>query len=236
MKNNVEAFCKGVVDSIPIVLGYIPVGIAFGVAAQGAGLSMHMGVLISILVFAGGSQFALVELIKGGNPLITTVFASLGLNLRHILYGPAIATFLKEPGSDHKIIPIVAFGLTDEVFASAMLYFPRISPKYRYWWLLGIEIGAYLAWITGTWIGSVGSTTLLLISPVIAPALVFAPAALFFVLLLPMLKKHTILPVIVAAGTTIIFKLADLSSYGIIAAAFGGTVAGVLGEKIWKNS
>ncbi|MBT8764445.1 AzlC family ABC transporter permease [Desulfohalobiaceae bacterium Ax17] len=228
------AYMHGLWDSVPIVLGYLPVAVAFGVSARGAELDASLSLLVSILVFAGGSQFALVELIKGGASLMTTVLISLGLNLRHVLYGPAIAPLLK--GTGRQKIPLISFGLTDEVFATALVRLRQIQPDSRTWWLLGIQTGAYSSWVIGTWIGSVGSAALLDLSPLLAPALNFAPAALFFGLLLPMLKKHTLIPIVAVVLTTLAFNLAGLSAYGIIAAAVVGPLAGLSGSKLWKKS
>jgi 4-azaleucine resistance transporter AzlC len=233
MSRGIKIFFQGLLDSFPIVLGYLPVGVAFGVSARGADLNTDLSLLVSILVFAGGSQFALVELIRGGAPLLTTVLASFGLNLRHILYGPAVAPLLRT--IDRRKISLIAFGLTDEVFATAMVRLGGTHPQYRYYWLLGVETGAYLAWVMGTWAGSVGSAALLHISPLLAPALAFAPAALFFGLLLPMLKKHTIIPVTAVVVTTLAFNFAGLSAYGIIAAALIGPLTGLLGNKLWEK-
>ncbi len=228
------AYMYGLLDSIPLILGYLPVAAAFGLAVQGAGFGTGEGLLFSALVFAGGSQFALLELLRGGTSLVASVFISLCLNLRHVLYGPVIAPLFK--GIKPSKIPLLSFGLTDEVFATAQVRLPAIPLNLRPWWLLGLETGAYSSWVIGTGMGALGSAALLNFSPVLSNALKFAPAALFFSLLLPMLKKQTLIPVLTATLVTLFFSVKGYSAYGIIAAAIVGPLTGLLGERLWKTS
>ena len=117
----------GVASSFPIVLGYLPVAVAFGISAAGVGMSTGESVLISALIFAGASQFALVGMLAAGAPLAVASAAALALNLRHLLYGPLIAPLLNPAGRIYAVL--LAFGMTDEVFATALAKLKRLSGR-----------------------------------------------------------------------------------------------------------
>ncbi len=63
-----RSFAAGVWASLPVVVGYVPAAIAFGVAARGAGLGTTEALLMSLIVYSGASQFAIVGLVAAGVP------------------------------------------------------------------------------------------------------------------------------------------------------------------------
>jgi len=75
----------GINAAWPICLGYIPIGLAFGVLAQKAGLGAVEIFLMSMLVFAGSSQFIAVSMLDGGAALTSIVLTTFTVNLRHLL-------------------------------------------------------------------------------------------------------------------------------------------------------
>lgn len=85
---------RGLKDGIPIALGYLPVGVTFGVVATQQGMSAAEAALTSLIVYSGAAQFMLVGLLAAGTPTVLTVGLCLLLNARHALYGPAIAAYL----------------------------------------------------------------------------------------------------------------------------------------------
>ena len=112
-----QAFFQGLKTSLPIMAGYLPVGFAFGVAAEGAELGTAYALFISLFIYAGASQFALVGLLKDGVPVITAAIITVVLNIRHFLYGPGISEETEEFKLSQRLI--TSFGLTDEVFSVA---------------------------------------------------------------------------------------------------------------------
>jgi len=220
-----HVFKKGLSASFPIFLGYLPVAIAFGISARGIGLSVIDSIMISALIFAGASQFALVSLLATGTSAAVASIAALMLNLRHILYGLLLAPLLKRV--KFSTVAPLAFGLTDEVFATAISQLEKIPKEKRILWLLGLEVGAYLSWVFGTLLGAIGSSILLAISPTFAPTLSFALPALFLVLLLPLLQGATMFVAALTGGfVALIFHLAGLTAFGILAAGVIGPLLG----------
>ena len=211
-------FIGGLKQSWPLVVGYLPVAIAFGISAQNMGLSASIIMLISLLIFAGASQFTFIALFAASTPLFTTVLISIGLNLRHLLYSSSLSSTVKNVRIRHRLI--IAFGLTDEVFATTFNQIKQIPEEKRWLWILGLEFGAYTSWVIGTFIGIKGSDFLLNHVAEIKPVLSFAMPALFFSLLLPLINKKTTFVMLIAFVTALIFTLFDYATTGIFVAAF----------------
>lgn len=209
-------FKKGIAYSIPIVIGYIPVAFTFGILAKTLGFSDFETVLASAVIFAGASQFALVTLIN--ESLFNAIFVPIFLNLRHIVYSSIMAQKFKL-----KLPILSAFGLTDEVFATAV----NTGKDERF--LLGLEVGAYSAWVGGTVLGAFAGSALILDDKV-SSALVFSFSALFLVLLLPNLKGRHVRAAIGGGIVALALHLVNLTSAGII-------LAGLIGPAIagWKR-
>ena len=89
----------GLGASVPIAVGYLPAGFAFGVAARQAGLVPAEATLKSLIVYSGSSQFALLSLLASGASWAAMLIIPLVLSLRHLLYGPALAPRLREVGT-----------------------------------------------------------------------------------------------------------------------------------------
>ena len=221
-----QAFFQGLKTSLPIMAGYLPVGFAFGVAAEGAQVGAAYALFTSLFIYAGASQFALVGLMKDGVPVLTAAVITIGLNIRHFLYGPGISRETEKFKLSERLI--TAFGLTDEVFSIVFSRIKEIPQESRFWWLLGLELGAYSCWAGSTVAGSVGGKSLLNYYSFLGQALSFALPALFFSLLLSMLDKDRRLAVIIALAVAAMFHWNGHSEIGIIAAAFIGPITGMI--------
>ncbi|RMX08636.1 branched-chain amino acid ABC transporter permease [Corticibacter populi] len=180
-----HAFLKGLGGSLSIAAGYFPVAISFGLAAMEAGLPAWAVMMVSVLVYAGASQFLLISLLGSGAGLAASVSTVLLMNLRHVFYGPALATQLPAPGHGPQLpSPLLAFGLTDEVFATSMSKIGQVPPRQRQAWYAGMALGAYAAWIAGTACGTLLVGDLGAWPQWLRDGLAFVLPALFFTLLL----------------------------------------------------
>jgi len=148
-----------------------------------AGLHPVVVVSCSALVFAGASQFLLITLLAPGAGLLSAIPTVLLMNARHLFYGPALLAQFTH--SRHRLAsPLLAFGLTDEVFAAAMNRLERIAPAEKERWYLGLQLGAYLAWVGGTVLGVVLTSSFQDPPVLVREGLSFILPALFVVLLL----------------------------------------------------
>ncbi|WP_094837495.1 AzlC family ABC transporter permease [Bordetella genomosp. 4] len=169
----------GLKACLPIMIGYFPVAVTFGVAGLSTGLSPVQVVLISVLVYAGASQFLLLASIKAGTPWLWVVALCSLLNARHLLYGPLLSRFLPERlGTRLRL----AFLLTDEVFATALNRIGPVSPEHRNRWMTLLGLGAWLTWIAGTAVGVYAGDGLEHHFPMLSQVMRFALPALFLAL------------------------------------------------------
>lgn len=137
-------------QSIPVMLGYIFLGIAFGLLLQNAGYSFLWAFLISVVVYAGSMQFVLVTLLTSGASLLSAALMTLFINGRHIFYGLSFVEKFKKMG---KVYPYLVFSLTDETYSvlcgtkipegmEEKKVFFWISFLDQCYWVLGSVIGA----------------------------------------------------------------------------------------------
>ena len=137
-------------QSIPVMLGYIFLGIAFGLLLQNAGYSFIWAFLASAVIYAGSMQFVLVSLLTAGAGLLYTAVMTLFINGRHIFYGLSFVEKYKKMG---KAYPYMVFSLTDETYSvlcgtkipegmeESKVFF-WVSLMDQCYWVLGSVIGA----------------------------------------------------------------------------------------------
>lgn len=145
-----ESFRMGVRQALPIVLGYLPIGLSYGVVAQQSGLSPLEALLMSVIVYAGAAQFAASGMLAQGAALPSIVGATFLLNLRHLLFSAALAPRLAE-----KRVPrlaLAAFWVTDEVFAVAQTAIDD-APR-PIWYVWGLGLTAYSSWGAASFAGA----------------------------------------------------------------------------------
>lgn len=101
-------------QSVPVMLGYIFLGIAFGLLLQDAGYHFWWAFLSSVVIYAGSMQFVLVSLLTGGASLFYAAVMTLFINGRHIFYGLSFVEKYKKMGL---ACPYMVFSLTDETYS-----------------------------------------------------------------------------------------------------------------------
>jgi len=216
---------EGLKACLPVMIGYFPVAMTFGIAGTAAGLTAPQVVLISALVYAGASQFLLLASIKAGTPWPWVVALCSLLNARHLLYGPLLSRFLPQAlGARLR----AAFLLTDEVFATALQRIEAVPPGRRQPWLVGLGLGAWLTWIAGTAVGAYAGGGLEARFPVLAEAMRFALPALFMALVCQSLRRGLWLPVGAALAAAAAVAAAGYATLAILAGAAAGCLVHAL--------
>lgn len=194
-------------EAIPLLGGYIPVAISFGLIAVQSGFSGWEAVLISTLVYAGASQFLFVAMVAAGAPLWFVVVMTLLINARHVVYGPNIAPWLN--GS--RWWPWLMHGLTDQTFALGHVRLPQLPEHQRMSWFVGLSLVAWFSWIGGTALGAVAGKELTQRWPLLGEVMPFALPALFLVLLAPRFASR--LWAITLGATTVVALLFAVIGY-----------------------
>ncbi|WP_394059953.1 AzlC family ABC transporter permease [Alcaligenes sp. WGS1538] len=218
-----SAYLRGMRDSASIALGYVPVAISFGLSAVHAGLSPWLAVLVSLVVYAGASQFILISLLAAGAAYPSILGIVVVMNLRHLFYGPALLGFFSGPRTVRSLW--LAPGLTDEVFAASAGSLSRQPPGEQESWYCGLQLGAYLSWVGGTALGAFFAGDLLGQSPVLEKTLGFVLPALFFALLLEIRRSA---PMMVMAGAGLAALLAMLTLPSYLAIVVGMLAGGLM--------
>jgi 4-azaleucine resistance transporter AzlC len=216
----------GLRAGLPVAIGYFPIAFSFGVAATRAGLSPAEAVALSVIIYAGASQFLALALFTSGAPVVVSALTLVAMNVRHVLYGPAL---LKEagPAASTRHAWAWAWGLTDEVFG-ATLGALRAGRPFGEAFMLGIGGAAYVAWIAGTAAGAVAGGGALDAWPGLSAGLSFMLPALFLALLLSILSTHQVPVVAVAAVATVAMTLALSPTAGILGGMVSGAAVGAL--------
>lgn len=172
---------RGVRDAVPLLGGYIPVAVSFGLIANQAGFSSWEAIIISLVIYAGASQFLFVGMVASGAPLWLVVVMTLLINARHLVYAPNLAPWL----SGSRWWPWLMHGLTDQIFALAHTRLPELSPSERMGWFTGAMLMAWFSWVGGTALGATAGQELTGRWPLLNDVMPFALPALFLVLLAP---------------------------------------------------
>lgn len=172
---------QGVREAIPLLGGYIPVALSFGLVASQAGFSTLEAAAISLLIYAGASQFLFVGMIATGAPLWLVVALTLLINVRHVVYGPNLAHLL--PRSRHW--PWLMHGLTDQVFALALTRLPQLPEAKRFCWFVGASLFVWAAWVVFTMVGATAGEAFTARWPLLGEIMPFALPALFLTMVAP---------------------------------------------------
>ena len=215
-------------QTLPIILGYVPVGFAYGVLAQKSGLSGINTILMSLLVFAGSAQLIAVGLFAAGAAPLAIVATTFVVNLRHLLMSAALAPFLRSWSKAR--LALFSYQMTDETFALHAGRFAKgeTAPCETF----GINVIAQSAWVGGTVLGLAASTLITDIRPI---GLDYALPAMFIALLLGQLKSRQHLAVAVIAGVlSTILMLAGLQQSHVLAATIIAATIG-LGVHAWTS-
>jgi len=222
-------FLMGVYDAFPLLGGYIPVAISFGLISTQSGFSVMETILISTVIYAGASQFLFVAMISAGAPLWLVITMTLLINARHVVYAPSLAIYLPQS----RWWPWLMHGLTDQVFALALTRMEKIPEHTRMGWYTGAALLAWLSWIVGTAVGAVAGEELTTRWPLLGEVMPFALPALFLVLIAP---RFTSRIWIITLGATIILafllKLFGYLNAAIPLAAVSGAVIYYLIQKL----
>lgn len=219
-------FLDGLVASLPIVLGYFPIAFSFGVAAIRAGFSAVEAFALSLIVYAGASQFLALALLSSGAPVLVSAFTLIAMNLRHVLYGPALMKAAGQGASTRRAWAW-AFGLTDEVFGQALGAMAR-GQRFSEPYMFGLGIGAYASWLAGTAVGAVAGGGALDGWPAVSAGLGFMLPALFLALLLSILSRRQVPVILVAGAATVAGTLALSGTSGILLGMLAGAGAGMV--------
>lgn len=186
--------------TIPVMLGYLFLGMAFGLLLQNAGYSFLWAFLSSLIIYAGSMQFVLVTLLTEGVSLIHTALMTLFINGRHIFYGLSFVEKYKKMG---KAYPYLVFSLTDETYSVLCgTHVPEdMDEKKVFFWISFLD---QCYWVIGSTLGGLAGQYITFDSTGID----FSMTALFVVIVIEQWQeKEAHMSAIIGAVCGIVFLL-----------------------------
>ncbi|MGI5920645.1 MAG: AzlC family ABC transporter permease [Syntrophomonadaceae bacterium] len=219
-----EELSQGVKDAIPIVLGYLPLGFAFGVLAGQAGMSVFQAGFMSLVCFTGAGQYIAIGLMKAQGAILTIITTNLLVSLRYFLFSTALVPHLKK-NIPTPIATLLAYGITDETYAVAINRYQQHQASTSY--MASLNITAHLGWLASTLLGALCGT---LITNTDKLGLGFALPAMYTCLLVLMISKKSHAMVAVFSAVTCLLvgyimpsSMVNLSNI-VIATLLGATL------------
>lgn len=224
-----SALRRGLAAAWPICLGYLPIGMALGVLGQKAGLHPLAIGFMSVIVFAGSSQFIAVSMISTGMPPLTIVMTTFVVNLRHLLMSSALAIPFR--GRRRSLLTLFAYGVTDESFA---VNYPKlIEGNWQIEHALVVNHAANLTWIVSTIIGGYGGQYI----PEGAFGIDYALIAMFICLLIFQLRGRVyFLTAIIAGALAVGLSLLLPGNWHIILASMLAATLGTIIKRQHRRS
>jgi 4-azaleucine resistance transporter AzlC len=162
-----EAFVK----TLPVMAGYVVLGIGFGILLRGAGFGVWYALAMSVFIYAGSMQYVGVGLLAGGASVLSTMLTTVMVNARHLFYSISMIESYKDAG---KYKPYMIFALTDETYS--LLCDGKVPDGVnanRYRFLVSLFNHCY--WVTGCVLGSLLGAVL----PFSTAGIEFSMTALF---------------------------------------------------------
>ncbi len=195
-----NTFTQGIIDGLPICVGYLSVAFAFGIFSIESGLSFAEALLISMTNVTSAGQLAAVPIIASGGTLIELAATQFVINLRYALMSVSLSQKLDRHVTVIDRL-IISFMNTDEIFAVASGKNSALNRRYLY----GLILTPYIGWSTGTAIGAFAGNVL---PHIIIASLSLAIYAMFVAIVLPAAKcsRPTAVCAVIAVTASCAFR------------------------------
>lgn len=216
-------YFEGLRRALPILLGYMPVGFAFGVLATKNGIPPSLAVAMSVLMFSGSGQFVFASLWGHGAGILAVSAAVTVVNLRYLLMSVAEAPWLANVSRIKRFI--LGYGVTDENFvvhAAAL----QSGWKLNTTTMFVCNFTTLSGWVCGSAIGAFFGA---LVNDVRPLGLDYAITAMFLALLVPQCSsKLHLLVALFTLCLSIALKTAGMSQWNVALASIAGATLGLI--------
>lgn len=182
-------------DTIPVLTGYLFLGIGFGILLNESGYGIGWAFFMALFMLAGSGQYLAVSLLSGGASLVYTAVATLLVNARHIFYGISMLDTYNSAGKEK---PYLIFGLTDETYSLVTQNEPPEGMKRHTYCLIVTALNQFY-WICGCVLGNVAGKLI----PINFAGIEFVLTALFVTMFVEQWLTHKDhLPALIGVGAT----------------------------------
>ena len=141
---------KAFKDTIPVMTGYLVLGLGYGIILQSKGYGALWALATSALIYAGSMQYVAIDLLAGGASLITAALTTLMVNARHLFYGLSMVGKYKGAGWKK---PYLIFALTDETY-SLVCRDMDLPEKSRHRYDFFVSLFDQIYWVSGCVLGA----------------------------------------------------------------------------------
>lgn len=222
--NSTLTFRKGLTDGIPIALGYLSVSFSFGILCAKGGMRILGAILISLTNLTSAGQLAGVGIMFALGSLSEMALAQLIINLRYSLMSISLSQKADDSFNTLRRM-IVAFGVTDEIYAVASSQKGLINPRYMY----GLMILPIVGWTGGTALGAIAGDML---PADMVNALGIALYAMFIAIVLPPATKSRGVLVCALISAAISCIIAYVPVFSFISGGFAIIICAILAAVI----
>ncbi|MBS4198576.1 AzlC family ABC transporter permease [Bacillus sp. FJAT-49732] len=200
-------FRRGLQEGMSIAIGYTPIALTFGLLAKTTGLTLFETVFMSLVLYAGASQYIALNMFALGTGAAEMILTTFIVNIRHFLMSAALNEKVEEEVPWKKAV--YAFGVTDETFSVAATKTETVRTGY----LFGLNLIAYMSWVIFSGVGfGIGAG----LPQVLQESMAIALYSMFIGLLVPSLKKSVKVAclALLAAVFNSIFVFSEMMSKG----------------------
>lgn len=206
-KNRGQGFRQGLIDGVPIALGYISVSFGFGILCVKGGFDALTAVMISLTNVTSAGQLAGLGIMVALGSLMEIIVTEFVINMRYALMSISLTQKLDDSFTTPRRM-ICAFAMTDEIFAVASSREGKIGAKYFY----GLMLLPVVGWVAGTALGALAGG---LLPARVTDAMGIALYGMFLAIILPPSTKSRAVAICVAiaAALSILLNLLPLFSF-----------------------
>jgi len=220
-RERISALREGALAAAPLLVGMVPFGIVVGLAMVSAGLTQAQAVAMSVLVFAGSAQLAVLPLLIAKAPLWVMYATTVIVNLRYVIYSAVLAPYFEHLSRPWRVL--LSYITVDGIFA---LYVGRYKPDHanphKHWYYLGASLLMWIGWQLASWIG--------IFAGALIPkewSLEFASTLGLIALVMPLLFDRAVVWGALAAGGVSLVAAKLPLNLGLLAAIAAGVAVGL---------
>lgn len=216
---------RGARDVAPLLVGVVPFGVITGVAAADAGLSAVQALGLSVVVFAGASQLAALELVDQGAPVAVVVATAVVINLRMVMYSASLAPYFGSLAGRTRAG--LAYLLTDMAYALSVSTYRDSGGVDRAAYYLGVAVPLWVVWQVATVAGALVRAAI--------PAtlgLDFAVPLVFLALLVPAMDDRPSTVAGLLGGAVAVLAGGLALNLGLLVGATVGVASGYASESV----
>lgn len=216
---------RGVRDTLPLLLGVAPFGLVAGIAAVEAGLDLSQAVGMSVVVFAGASQLAALDLLGRDAPLAVVVLTAVVINLRMVMYSASIAPYFREFSAKWKAG--LAYVLTDQAYALSIARYRSSRAIDEKAYYVGTAVTLWVVWqvttVAGVFLGTGVPESW---------GLEFTVPLIFLALLVPAMEDRATTAAGLVGGAVAVAGAGLPLNLGLLVGATVGVAAGLATETV----